>query len=450
MSVPKPVVVTGVAATLLVASVSLIQSAQAEITPCAGADPAKSIIVAIDKHDGSAMQVKCLADTESVKVNQLLGKVAVESDGWDSDPEDWDGTPQRIDGYPNDVEAVGDARWGLFVGQADTNDWSPQRLKADTLLGLAGDYIELNPGQIIAFSFIDSQAQQSKLPSKTPAELAMVSDGRNVSDEHSTGMVSTSAVDPLERQAQEPFDEIADEITRDELPGVGSAADTQGKAGTSNPDNPADVQTSAGESNQGKARTQAPASASQSPQTPYFLDVPASDQFFNEINWMGNEGYASGWTTINGHEYRPLELTHRDAMAAFFYRLAGSENYTPPAISPFSDVSTDNPFYKEICWLEVAGITTGYSDGTFHPLDTVNRDAMAAFIYRYDNEPDYESPTASPFKDVQPGQLFFKEMVWMQNQGLAKGWPDGTFRPLQPIARDAMAAFIYRLENSAD
>ena len=30
---------------------------------------------------------------------------------------------------------------------------------------------------------------------------------------------------------------------------------------------------------------------------------------------------------------------------------------------------------------------------------------------------------------------------------ISTGWPDGTYRPVTPVARDAMAAFIYRMKN---
>jgi len=75
-------------------------------------------------------------------------------------------------------------------------------------------------------------------------------------------------------------------------------------------------------------------------------------------------------------------------MAAFLYRLAGSPAYKAPAISPFRDVSTSQPFYKEMAWLSDNGISTGWveSNGsrTYRPLQTIRRDAMAAFLYRYD------------------------------------------------------------------
>ena len=60
-------------------------------------------------------------------------------------------------------------------------------------------------------------------------------------------------------------------------------------------------------------------------------------------------------------------------------------------------------------------------------------------------EPDYTPPTVSPFADMAPHDGFYKEIAWMHSQNIAHGWPDRTFRPLQPVQRDAMAAFIYRM-----
>ncbi|WP_196334341.1 S-layer homology domain-containing protein, partial [Propionibacterium freudenreichii] len=145
--------------------------------------------------------------------------------------------------------------------------------------------------------------------------------------------------------------------------------------------------------------------------------------------------------------YMPLDGIHRDAFAAFMYRISGDTGYQAPAVSPFRYITPSTMYYKEMCWLSSKGIATGWPDGTYRPLDNVNRDAMAAFMYRYNGSPAYQAPGSSPFSDVVTSQLFYKEMAWMQSQGLSTGWPDGTYRPVTAIARDAMAAFLYRMEN---
>lgn len=174
---------------------------------------------------------------------------------------------------------------------------------------------------------------------------------------------------------------------------------------------------------------------------PRFSDVPDGAQFKHEIEWLASVGISTGYADGT---FRPVQPVARDAMAAFLYRLAGSPNFTPPATSPFVDVSTDQQFYKEMAWLASKGISTGWPDGTFRPFDPVNRDAMAAFLYRSQGSPAYTPPSVSPFTDVSTSQQFYKEMAWLASTGISTGWPDGSFQPVSAVNRDAMAAFMYR------
>jgi hypothetical protein len=49
----------------------------------------------------------------------------------------------------------------------------------------------------------------------------------------------------------------------------------------------------------------------------------------------------------------------------------------------FSDVPAGHPFAHDIYWLAETGVTTGYPDGTFRPDEPVTRQAMAAFLHRF-------------------------------------------------------------------
>ena len=83
--------------------------------------------------------------------------------------------------------------------------------------------------------------------------------------------------------------------------------------------------------------------------TPVFTDVPAGSPFATEITWLAEQGISRGWSEADGSTtYRPWEPIHRNAMAAFMYRLAGEPEFTEPAVSPFTDVPVGGPFYKEI------------------------------------------------------------------------------------------------------
>jgi len=116
----------------------------------------------------------------------------------------------------------------------------------------------------------------------------------------------------------------------------------------------------------------------------------------------------------------------------------------------FSDVPPGSPFFSEITWLASAGVGRGFPDGTFHPLDPVSRDAMAAFLYRFAGSPAFVPPEASPFLDVPKEHPFFTEITWLASVGITTGYPGGGFRPSGVVSRDAMAAFLYRYSRELE
>ena len=176
-----------------------------------------------------------------------------------------------------------------------------------------------------------------------------------------------------------------------------------------------------------------------------FRDVPPENQFYREITWIASHqidrGYPDG-------TFRPLNNMDRATMAAYFYRMSGSPQFTAPSTPSFKDVPLNHPYYKEIEWMKAQGITTGWSDGTFRPDSSVNRDSMAAFFYRYAGSPAYEAPAQPRFTDVSTDNMFYREISWLASQGVTTGWPDGSFRPVEPVHRDAMAAFVFRYSTS--
>lgn len=53
---------------------------------------------------------------------------------------------------------------------------------------------------------------------------------------------------------------------------------------------------------------------------------------------------------------------------------------------------------------------------------------------------------AATYTDIQPGTPFYAEITWAANKNLISGYPDGTFKPDEPIDRQsfARAAYTYR------
>ena len=116
----------------------------------------------------------------------------------------------------------------------------------------------------------------------------------------------------------------------------------------------------------------------------------------------------------------------------------------------FKDVYMNTPHAGDIEWLASNGISTGFADGGFHPMDKVARCDMAAFLYRLAGSPAYEitDKDITKFNDISYSTPHVKEICWLVNTGITTGFEDGTFRPYASIARCDMAAFLYRFIGS--
>lgn len=143
--------------------------------------------------------------------------------------------------------------------------------------------------------------------------------------------------------------------------------------------------------------------------------------------------------------FRPNQEVSRDAVAAFLYRYAGSPDYVPPAVSPFKDIQTNHPFYKEISWAAASGIAAGYADGTYRPLTPVTRGALATFLWRLAGNP---APGAvNPFTDAGVWNAQRSAIMWMGAAGLSQGFADHTYRPEAALTRGDAAAFLHRYDT---
>ena len=54
---------------------------------------------------------------------------------------------------------------------------------------------------------------------------------------------------------------------------------------------------------------------------------------------------------------------------------------------------------------------------------------------------------AATFSDVPESHQFYDDVEFMAETGIADGYPDGTYRPGAPVSRQAMSAFMRRLDE---
>ncbi|KAB8288598.1 internalin [Bifidobacterium ramosum] len=163
-----------------------------------------------------------------------------------------------------------------------------------------------------------------------------------------------------------------------------------------------------------------------------FADVTSKTPHTEDISWLASTGISTGWTRKDGtREFRGGQSVTRQDMAAFLYRLAGSPDFdASKAKNPFKDVTKKTPHYREILWLASTGISTGWKERngsyTFRGMDTVKRQDMAAFLHRL---ADYAQamPTLGStisFRDVTSKTAHADDIDWLARTGVTEGWTE--------------------------
>lgn len=185
-----------------------------------------------------------------------------------------------------------------------------------------------------------------------------------------------------------------------------------------------------------------------------FADVFDDTPHSGEIGWMAASGISEGFSDGT---FRGLTQVARQDLAAFLYRLAGSPEYSPTQEdrSRFSDVNTATPHAKEIWWLASNDITSGFPDGTFRGTSTVARQDMAALLRRFTARfLDPSAATYHPgssdmaaFLDVSRSTPHAEDIWWLASEEISSGYSDKTFRGTSAVARQDMAAFLWRASN---
>ncbi|KAB8288620.1 repeat protein [Bifidobacterium ramosum] len=189
-----------------------------------------------------------------------------------------------------------------------------------------------------------------------------------------------------------------------------------------------------------------------------FTDVNRLTPHDTDIYWLSGQSIARGYTDGT---FRGMTPVYRQDMAAFLYRLAGSPSFdASKAKNPFSDVTSATPHYKEILWLASTGITTGWAeqDGTvtFRGMKPVVRQDMAAFLRRfavYQGNAAAGTYTASDadkgqFVDVTDDTPHAQDIWWLAGTKVATGYTNHTYRGMNNVVRQDMAAFLHRMKTN--
>jgi serine protease AprX len=131
----------------------------------------------------------------------------------------------------------------------------------------------------------------------------------------------------------------------------------------------------------------------------------------------------------------------------------GTSRVCEPAAAydnPYADLVSANPHFVNILCMTDYGIARGYPDGTYRPPIDVTRDQMATFIANL-IELERDLPEArSQFGDVGTESPHWESIHKLARAGVVEGRSQEVYAPRASVTRDQMASFIARAVDYID
>ena len=175
-----------------------------------------------------------------------------------------------------------------------------------------------------------------------------------------------------------------------------------------------------------------------------FSDVVMSQWFAGYVAKLYVMGVIEGY---DDGTYKPDKKINRAeftkiAMVAFGHAIPESVT-----VNPFPDVKAEVWYAPYVAVAKNKGIVQGYGDGLFKPDDLITRpEALKILLLSagLDIPVNYSASSIS-FPDINTSAWYMPYLVYAVEQGIVKGYPDGTFRPQENIRRAEVAKVAVKL-----
>jgi N-acetylmuramoyl-L-alanine amidase len=117
----------------------------------------------------------------------------------------------------------------------------------------------------------------------------------------------------------------------------------------------------------------------------------------------------------------------------------------------FSDIERD--IYKEDIEKAVAlGFIAGFKDQTFRPTESLTREQLVSMVFGASETIDgldLKAPVVptQPYPDVDSTRWSATKIQWAKENDIVKGYPDGSFKPGNPVTRAELIAVLQNLSK---
>jgi len=167
-----------------------------------------------------------------------------------------------------------------------------------------------------------------------------------------------------------------------------------------------------------------------------FGDVRRTSYYAEAVQWSVDNDI----TGIDDACFEPHKPATRGEAAVYLWNMVDQPEASPHSFNDIDDESQNDA----ISWMAQTGITTGTSETTFSPGETLTRAQAAALLHRLARE-----PAAGPhqFTDVTtPWQQ--DPVSWLTATRITTGTSPRTFSPDDKLTRAQLITFLYRYNNS--
>jgi NlpC/P60 family/S-layer homology domain len=168
-----------------------------------------------------------------------------------------------------------------------------------------------------------------------------------------------------------------------------------------------------------------------------YHDVARSHWAFDPITNLSKKGVISGYAYS---QFKPTKSVTRAEAAAMVAKALKID--APSTYSSFKDVPKNYWAVGSINAVKNAGIIAGYPDGSFKPNQEMTREEIAALI-----EKTFvlaNKGTENSFVDVKQGYWAYHSIQRLNENKIASGFSDNTFRPKNDTSRAEFSAFLFR------
>lgn len=173
---------------------------------------------------------------------------------------------------------------------------------------------------------------------------------------------------------------------------------------------------------------------------PAFEDVPEGSAYYDGVRWAVRAQVMNPDSeTLFGAD----NTVTRGELIRIFYRLAGSPSVTRPDHSPYEDVDESDPNYDAYLWAREQQITSGWNDGKFHPEAPLSNASTVALLHRADGSSKIQLTGTSPFSDVTSSTPFYRQIVWASRRGVSTVSEGDAFAPTEHTSKARVAMMLY-------